>query len=244
MQKIKKLSFFDKKILKNDKLCVKVWTTGKPNGSSEKQKGVIIMEKLNNFTMHASKVMEILFWVITAFVLVSVIVCAIGGAVLNEKLRENDQRAVEWMREAIEGNAEISIGDHIKLADEILVEENYLKKDGTLNLAVITVTILYGLFNCAAFAMIFRNVNLILKTAKGKTWFAEGETPFQKDITRMIREIGIFLLILAAIGFLISLFVETVEFSLLYVVIGLLMLCLSSFFSYGEQLQKETDGLV
>ncbi len=49
-----------------------------------------------------------------------------------------------------------------------------------------------GFFFCSLMGMVFRNIYLILRTAKGKTWFAKGDTPFQNDIVRMVREIGIF----------------------------------------------------
>ena len=203
------------------------------------------MEKLNNFTMHASKVIEIFFIVVSVLVLIAVIATSVLVVWANGKIRENGIDLVTEAEKLVDENTDVKLGgDTYKLLGEALEEEGLLKKDGTINLAVIIVSMLYGLINCVAFTMIFRNINLILKTAKGKTWFSEGETPFQKDITRMIREIGIFLLLTAAIGLLISFFVSTVNFSLIYVVIGILMLCLSSFFSYGEQLQKETDGLV
>ena len=91
--------------------------------------------------------------------------------------------------------------------------------------------------------MIFRNIHLILKTAKGKTWFAQGETPFQLNITRMIREIGIFLIALAGVDLILSFF-SGVTMSPLLIIIGILMLCLSSFFRYGEELQNDTNGLI
>lgn len=53
-------------------------------------------------------------------------------------------------------------------------------------------------------AMVFRNVYLIFRTAKGKTWFAKGDTPFQKDIVRMVREIGIFYLAVPIVSLLMS----------------------------------------
>ena len=141
-------------------------------------------------------------------------------------------------------STDIDYGDTLKLAGEVLKEGKFLRENGTINAATIILYLVYGLFNCAAFCMIFRNIYLILKTAKGKTWFSQGETPFQKDITRMIREIGIFLFILAAIELILGFFVPGISVTLVYIVIGVLMLCLSSFFSYGEQLQAETDGLV
>lgn len=102
------------------------------------------------------------------------------------------------------------------------------------------------------FAMIFRNAYLILKTADGKTWFAKGSTPFQKDIVRMLREIGIFLIAVPVIGLVISIIaravigVDSSEISVRFdgVIIGLLILCLSNFFAYGSELQEDVDGLL
>ena len=203
------------------------------------------MGKLNTFTMHASKVIEIFFIVVSVLMIISIIAVSAAVVWANGKIRENNIDVVSEAQKLVEENSDIRLSeDAYKLIGEGLEEEHLLRKDKTVNLAVIIVTMVYALINCAAFTMIFRNINLILKTARGKTWFSEGETPFQKDITRMIREIGIFLLLTAAIGFIMSLFVSTVTVQLVYVVIGILMLCLSSFFSYGEQLQKETDGLV
>ena len=100
--------------------------------------------------------------------------------------------------------------------------------------------------------MIFRNVYLILKTAQGKTWFSKGDTPFQKDIVRMLREIGIFLLSSCAvdlfwsIGLRMILGVDQVELSvgLTRIILGMMVLCLSQFFDYGAHLQEDVDGLL
>ena len=203
------------------------------------------MNKLNNFTMYASKVIEVFFWVLLGLLTVSIILSCISVAWANTKIRENNIDVVAEIGKFVNENTDVTVGQSVfKLTGDALVEEGFLTKEGTVRLFPIIMAIIYGCFNCAAFAMIFRNIYLILKTAKGKTWFSQGETPFQKDITRMIRELGIFLIGLAVIGFIMSLFVSTVSFELLYVVIGILMLCLSSFFAYGEGLQKENDGLI
>ena len=116
----------------------------------------------------------------------------------------------------------------------------------------------FRLFSAAAFlllplmAMVFRNIQLILRTAKGKTWFSQGSTPFQKDIVRMVREIGIFSLAVPVIGLLLSflarlvLGAETAELSVNFggLVTGLVVLSLSQIFAYGMSLQKEVDGLL
>lgn len=99
-------------------------------------------------------------------------------------------------------------------------------------------------------AMIFRNVYLILKTAKGKTWFAKGNTPFQKNIVRMFREIGIFFIGVSVMTLISEIVVNftggelSSGFNYLSCFIGLVFLCISEFFNYGTRLEKDLDGLV
>lgn len=102
----------------------------------------------------------------------------------------------------------------------------------------------------ALMAMIFRNVYLILKTAQGKTWFAKGDTPFQKNIVRMFREIGIFFIATAVLSLISEIIVNigggelSAGFNYLGCFIGLVFLCISQFFNYGTSLEKDLDGLV
>ena len=90
----------------------------------------------------------------------------------------------------------------------------------------------------------------MFKTAEGESKFSEGNTPFQKDIVRMIREIGIFLIASAAVSMLTTLIGSIVisstytVFDIQSAVFGIFMLCLSSWFNYGEKLEKDVDGLV
>ena len=209
------------------------------------------MNKLNTFTMHASKVIEVLFLICLCLTVLGIIASSVGIGILNREIRKNNVDVIGFIEE-IKEKAVAASGDEGIDADEAEVafgiakaelrRENIIRSDNTLNPAIIAY-IVYAAFGFATFFMIFRNINLILKTARGKTWFSEGKTPFQKDITRMIREIGIFLILLAVIELIFSFF-TAVSVNLIYVVIGILMLCLSSFFGYGEQLQKENDGLI
>lgn len=101
----------------------------------------------------------------------------------------------------------------------------------------------------ALLAMIFRNVYLILKTAKGKTWFAKGKTPFQKDIVRMLREIGIFFIAITVLDLILNIIVralggEAGGVDWMSVFTGLVFICISQFFNYGLGLEKDLDGLV
>ena len=202
------------------------------------------MNGLNNFTMYASKVIEIFFFVLLIFLVLAVIGSSIAIGWANGEIRRNNIDLVAEIEKIANENTEVNFGDTLKLGGKVMHENKLLREDGTINAATVILYIVYGMFNCAAFCMIFRNIYLILKTAKGKTWFSQGETPFQKNITRMIREIGIFLFILAAIELILGFFVPGISVTPVYIVIGILMLCLSSFFSYGEQLQADNDGLV
>ena len=104
----------------------------------------------------------------------------------------------------------------------------------------------------ALMAMCARNVHLIFKTAEGKTRFSKGETPFQPDNVRMVREIGIFLIAIPAVQFIMSIVArialgpDMVESSLgmSTVFMGLVVLALSQYFAYGMKLQNDVDGLL
>ena len=81
---------------------------------------------------------------------------------------------------------------------------------------------------------------------------SKGATPFQHDITRMVREIGIFYISVPVIGLIMSVIArmvigyETAEISMSLsgLISGILILCLSQVFSYGMELQKDVDGLL
>lgn len=102
----------------------------------------------------------------------------------------------------------------------------------------------------ALMAMVFRNIYLILKTAEGKTWFAKGNTPFQKNIVRMLREIGIFFIMIAVISLISTIVVSSLGgeiasgFNYPSGFMGLVFICISQFFNYGTRLEKDLDGLV
>lgn len=94
-------------------------------------------------------------------------------------------------------------------------------------------------------AMIYRNLNLIIKRS-------EGATPFQSDNVRMLREIGIFAISVPIVGFIMSIVsrivlgVEVAAISNNYsgLVIGLVVLCITQFFAQGLELENDVDGLL
>ena len=106
----------------------------------------------------------------------------------------------------------------------------------------------------ALVALIFRNLDIILHTISGRYEKAESTSPFQKDVVKRVKKIGIlsiaipvFSFALTAIVYVVSLINGTpvdVSVSLEGVVIGLVCLCLTQIFSYGAQLEEEVDGLL
>lgn len=94
-------------------------------------------------------------------------------------------------------------------------------------------------------AMIFRNLNLIVKKS-------ENSTPFQKDNIRMLREIGIFSISIPVAGLIMSIIariaigIEAAETSTNIdgFIMGIIVLCLTQFFTHGVKLEKEVDGLL
>ncbi|MBQ0065228.1 MAG: hypothetical protein KBT48_05645 [Firmicutes bacterium] len=108
----------------------------------------------------------------------------------------------------------------------------------------------FAFIACFLYGMIFRNVNLIMRTAVGKTKFSVGNTPFQEDVVRMVREIGIFSISIPILQVILSV-IATMNFgvteitpSLNGIFFGFVILCLSQYFAYGASLQEEVDGLI
>ena len=94
-------------------------------------------------------------------------------------------------------------------------------------------------------AMVFRNLNLILKSA-------ENTTPFQKDNINMMKKIGMFSIAVPIVGLIMSIIirvvmgVESVETSvdMSGIFMGIVVLCLTQYFIYGDELEQDVDGLL
>ena len=94
-------------------------------------------------------------------------------------------------------------------------------------------------------ALIFRNVYLIFK----KTNTA---SPFAEENIKKIRNIGILTIALPISKIIMSILCQVLTHSTNYmlsvelseIVIGLVALCLTQYFAYGAQLEKDVDGLL
>lgn len=200
------------------------------------------MKGLNKFSMVASKVAEVILWVGLALIILGLICSCVAVGWYNGRVRSGNI-TLDMIEQAVREHADADTLPEGSLQD-LVNNVEFFNADGTIQMHKIILTLISAVISCASFAMIFRNIYLILKTADGKTWFSKGDTPFQADITRMIREIGIFLIGLNVINLILSLFGSEIGLDILHVFIGLLMICLSGMFRYGEELQQEADTLV
>ena len=191
------------------------------------------VKKLNLLALIVSKFLEILHWLAAALMLCLLALCLAAPNWLSGLLAQGAQRF---------GRELTTYGFTLTVAGA----------DGRVNLAAVALFTVGAISILSLMAMVFRNVYLIFRTAKGKTWFAKGDTPFQKDIVRMVREIGIFYLAVPIVSLLMSvvavlvLGADAAEPSVNFegVVTGILLLCLSQVFAYGAQLERDVDGLL
>ena len=192
------------------------------------------MSGLTRFVTVLAKVLEIFAWVGSALSAVSVAVIAFGKLELL-KYFSNIQTAGDLTVGGL--NIDLATIDQASFTRAFVI-------------FFITALIAFLLM-----AMVFRNVYLIFKTAQGKTKFSKGVTPFQPDIIRMIREIGIFCLAIPVVQLIMSLIARfvlsttqapeiAVSLDFTGIFFGLVVLCLSQFFAYGAKLQEDTEGLV
>lgn len=191
------------------------------------------MKGLTKFVTVLAKILEVFAWVGSALVLCSLIAIAAG------------QTGLLKFFSSIETEEEIRVAGmsiDMSVIDPSRVITTYV----VVFVALLLILILMG--------MIFRNIHLIFKTAEGKTKYSKGCTPFQPDIIRMVREVGIFSLLIPAVQIIMSIIARIVigheaaeiaiNIDLTTVFFGLVVLCLSQFFAYGARLQEETEGLV
>ena len=131
------------------------------------------MKLVNKLTLVLSKVFEIVHWI-----------CAGGSLVLfllSIFIRE--EFGTIMLKSITEGGVTLtSYG----------FEVNFLTQTGDINMIAVTLFFLGGIIGFVLMAMIFRNINLILKTINGKNKHTTSTSPFQEDVIRMVKEIGIF----------------------------------------------------
>lgn len=191
------------------------------------------MKKLNKIIEVVSKICEVASWIV---VVAAIIICFLIGF--------RNTGISELFVENIDVISEMSSGGFtIYPMDNTNIDVCY----GSIMTFFISIV-----FTSVFMAMIFRNIFLIFRTAEGKTKFAEGVTPFQKPVIRMVREIGIFCISIPVVNLIISVIAkvamgaDAVETSveMMVLIFGLVIIALSQFFAYGMELESDVEGLV
>lgn len=99
--------------------------------------------------------------------------------------------------------------------------------------------------------MVTRNITLISRSLAAQPEFSETNTPFTPDNVRMVREIGLFCVSISLWGLVATWVVFGVSggavetsWSQMGLLLGLVVLWLSTMFAYGHRLQDDVEGLV
>lgn len=187
------------------------------------------MKKLNTFALVVSKCLEVLHWLGTAS-MVLLLVCSV---VIRDKVASLLARGI-----ASQGTSLATYSFELEVAGT----------NGTISMAGLMLFCVAAIILLSLMAMVFRNVYLILKAYQKSSW----QSPFQPDIIRMLREIGIFSISVPVVGFVFGIAARLIlgpDATEVYLnadglVMGLLVLCLTQVFTYGAELQKDVDGLV
>lgn len=181
------------------------------------------MKKLNKVAKVLSKICEVLCWLAEAGVLVVLI-------------------SLTFARTAVENfiMSGLDSGNLTIMSTEFPVFDG----NGALSMNALYIALISGVICIFLIGMMFRNVYLIFKKS-------ELESPFAEDNIRMVREIGIFSIVIpvvqliaAVIGGILGSGFVNVSINPFVVVFGIIMLCLSQFFAYGATLEHDIDGLV
>lgn len=191
------------------------------------------MKKINKVIVIIAKIAEVINWIAALFMLVGTILVSCRNFGFLNNLSEIGEEQINEMSVA---GFSISV----------------LNADSSYNTAALVIFFIAGIISSLLMAMIFRNCYLIMKTTMGETWFSRGQTPFQKDNIRMVREIGIFSIALPIIQTILSIIaklvigVDNVETGVQFTgfVLGLVAICFSQYFSYGAELEADVEGLV
>lgn len=185
---------------------------------------------ITNLATVLSKIIEIAHWIGAVTMVVLAVVSCAGQKALENMIKMDSPL----------DNTISTYGFELKITDA----------SGALDAKAVLMYAISAAIILSLFAMVFRNVYLILKKIKGN----DGQivNPFQNDVIRMVREIGIFLISVPVVGLTMSVISRLVlgaeyaeiSVSLDSILIGIVVLCLSHVFSYGNSLQNDVDGLV
>ena len=185
------------------------------------------MKGIGKLAKVVTKIVEVFHWVAVAL-MAAATVCSVA--------------APSWIKYFVGFDAKECCGAELAIYS---FEVNAKVTDGKVDMTAFLLFGIGAVIILALMAMIFRNLNLIIKKS-------EGTTPFQTDNIRMFREIGIFSIAVPVVGLIMSIIArlvlgaEAAEVSNSFegLVIGIVVLCITQFFVRGIELERDVDGLV
>ncbi len=195
------------------------------------------MKFVNKLTMVLAKICEVILWLGVAFAIGFIIVCAINFNMVSETLLKSD---------FMENGCLTGYG----------LDINAMNATGEINMSAVIIFFIGAMLSFALMAMVFRNVYLIMKKLSGKNKTNEIISPFNKDIIRMTKEIGIFTIAIPVMCFILSIIATGISFAngtaaeisvnigIESIMVALVSFCLTNVFTYGASLEKDVDGLL
>ena len=185
------------------------------------------MKRINKLGKIITKILEVFHWV-GAVLMVAATVCSVA--------------APNWVKYFVGFDAKECCGANLEVYG---FEVNAPVVNGNTDMTSFMLFGIGAVIILTVMAMVFRNLHLIFKKS-------ENGTPFQKNNIRMMKEIGIFAIVVPVIGFIMSVIVrlvtgvETAEISIDMggIFMGIIVLCLTQYFVHGADLEKDVDGLL
>ena len=185
------------------------------------------MKGINKLAKIITKILEVFHWV-AVLLMTAATVCSVV--------------APKWIGYFVSFDVKEGYGADLSVYG---FEVHSAVTDGNVDMTSFMLFGIGAIIILAIMAMVFRNLYLIFKKS-------ENATPFQKDNIRMMKEIGIFSIAVPVIGLIMSIIVRLVigvdvaEISINQsgIFMGIIVLCLTQYFVYGAELEKDVDGLL
>lgn len=198
----------------------------KPTAITEPKKTNKNAEKAYKVALFLTRFEEVLCWVATVLMVVLVIVWIICGALSDDT----------WIENLSSAGVALNLGG---------IDVTAANANGTVNYAAMLLCLVASVLIYGCMAMIFRNANLILQWAKVSS-------PFRTENIQRLKKISYYAIAIPAINLALFLVcwlllgVSAVEYSgdTTWILVAVLIFCLTQFFTYGAQLEQDVDGLV
>lgn len=207
-------------------MWVKKDKTKKVGGKPDRRKGIMKDLRLKNVTAVLAKVIEVVSWFGAAMLIIMSVVLTVNRNLVEEI----------YTSQVMESKS-ITINSASAATSNMIVE-GVFKGDAAFIFSPYAVVLVLT-------ALIFMNVYNVFK----KTNTA---SPFSVENVKRIRNIGYLAIAIPACKVVMALILMALmkfgecdlSISLSEVVFGLVALCLSQYFAYGVQLEKDVDGLL